>query len=615
VPALLSGERVLVSTATKALQDQLFTRDLPRLLKALAVPVRAALLKGRSSYLCLHRMALARHDPSMADRLQLQGLARIETWAQATRSGDLIELASLDEQSPLIPLVTSTRENCLGSQCPQFRACHVNLARREALAADVVVINHHLFFADIAVRESGVAELLPTVRVAIFDEAHQLNDIGVQFLGTSLGSAQLIDFSRDILAAGLQYARGLVDWQGVARDVELASRELRLCLGSAHASGKLAWREVAPHGVHPEDWADAMTTLQQACAYAVAQLDTVSEMAPDFSRLQERARELETLVARFLAPGSPDTVRWVDAGSRAASPVRLVESPLDIAQAFQAKRSAAAVPGERPRAWVFTSATLGNDAQLSWFTQACGLADARVLRLPSPFDYQRQAALYVPAHLPRPAEAGHSAALAAVVLRAALRLGGRALVLTTTLKALRVIGGALQGATANSGQLEVLVQGQAPKRQLMDRFRQGDSAGQPGCVLVASATFWEGFDVAGEALQLVVIDKLPFPPPADPLVEARSRRLESLGRNAFNDYFVAEAALALKQGAGRLIRHESDQGVLLLGDTRLIEMAYGRRLLHALPEMRRLLSEEDLMAELDTLKAGCLPELPPGRST
>jgi ATP-dependent DNA helicase DinG len=237
-----------------------------------------------------------------------------------------------------------------------------------------------------------------------------------------------------------------------------------------------------------------------------------------------------------------------------------------------------------------------------------------VLRVQSPFDYQRQAALYVPAHLPRPAEAGHSAALAAVVLRAALRLGGRALVLTTTLKALRIIGETLQGATANSGQLEVLVQGQAPKRQLMDRFRQGDSAGQLGCVLVASATFWEGFDVPGEALQLVVIDKLPFPPPADPLVEARSRRLESSGRNAFNEYFVAEAAVALKQGAGRLIRHESDHGVLLLGDTRLIEMAYGRRLLRALPEMRRMLSEDDLMVELDTLRAGCLPELPPGRS-
>ena len=239
VPALLSGERVLLSTATKTLQDQLFGRDLPRLVEALGLPVRTALLKGRASYLCLHRMELARSEASLPDRGSLRSLAKIEEWAQATRTGDLAELPGLDERSPLIPLVTSTRDNCLGAQCPKFRACHVNLARREALAADVVVINHHLFFADLAVRESGMAELLPTVRVAIFDEAHQLNETGVQFLGNHITTGQLLDFARDLLAAGLQFARGLAQWQDVASAVERAARDLRLVVGRAAPGAKL----------------------------------------------------------------------------------------------------------------------------------------------------------------------------------------------------------------------------------------------------------------------------------------------------------------------------------------------------------------------------------------
>src|SRR5688572_10254818 len=251
VPALLSGERVLLSTATKTLQDQLFGRDLPRLIEALGLPVRSALLKGRASYLCLHRLELAQRDAS-PERASQRTLAKIEQWSKATRTGDLAELPGLDERSPVIPLITSTRENCLGAQCPQFRACHVNLARREALAADVVVVNHHLFFADLSVRESGMAELLPTVRVAIFDEAHQLNETGVQFLGKQLGTGQVLDFTRDMLAAGLQFARGLVDWQGAASAVERATRELRLVVGKAPSGARLRWVSEAPGEIDPQ---------------------------------------------------------------------------------------------------------------------------------------------------------------------------------------------------------------------------------------------------------------------------------------------------------------------------------------------------------------------------
>jgi ATP-dependent DNA helicase DinG len=603
VPTLLSGERVLLSTATKTLQDQLFGRDLPRLVAALGLPVRTALLKGRASYVCLHRLELARHDATLPERGALRTLAKIEQWSKTTRTGDLAELPGLDERSPLIPLVTSTRENCLGAQCPQFRACHVNLARREALAADVVVINHHLFFADLAVRESGMAELLPTVRVVIFDEAHQLNQIGVQFLGAQISTGQVLDFARDVLAAGLQQARGLAEWSQVVAALERAARELRLVAVKQWPGTKLRWTESAPEGLEPQGWQAALEVLHEAFEAAADALDTVSEISPDFVRLHERAVQLAERALKFANPCVLSSVRWVDVNTQ----LRLVESPLDIAHAMQNRvlSSAQTTPEDSGRAWIFTSATLGDDPQLRWFTEPCGLQQAEVLRVQSPFDYAQQAALYVPRTLPKPNDPAHSVEVARLAARGARALGGRTLVLTTTLRALRTIGEAMQqefGAGADlTNRIEVLVQGELPKRVLMDRFRDGGIDGRPGCVLVASASFWEGFDVPGDALQLVVIDKLPFPPPNDPLVEARGRRLESEGRNAFGDYFLPEAAVALKQGAGRLIRRESDQGILVICDTRLVVMGYGKRLVAALPPMRRLENQLDFDTALAAL--------------
>ena len=594
VPALLSGEKVLLSTATKTLQDQLFGRDLPRLIAALGLPVRAALLKGRSSYLCLHRMELARQDEASGGTAASRALARIEIWSQATRTGDLAELPGLDERSPLIPLVTSTRDNCLGTQCPKFRACHVNLARREALAADVVVINHHLFFADLAVRESGMAELLPTVRSVVFDEAHQLNETGVQFLGRYLSTGQLLDFVRDMLACGLQQARGLADWSGCASALERATRDLRLCAGKTYPGAKLRWTEESPEQIDPSVWHDALDSVKQACQLAAQALATVSEISPDFVRLHERAQGLGELLDFFSRHCEPGSVRWLDVGTQ----LRLVESPLDIAQAVQGKLLQAGDAAGAPKSWIFTSATLGDESSLRWFTEPCGLEQAQTLRVQSPFDYAQQAAVYIPRSLPKPGDPSHSAQVAALVARLAPIIGGRTLVLTTSLRALRTISEALQQHVSDAGALEVLAQGQMPKRELMERFRRGGEEGQPGCILVASASFWEGVDIPGDALQMVVIDKLPFPPPNDPLVEARSKRLELAGRSPFNDYFIPEAAVALKQGAGRLIRRESDRGVLVICDTRLASMGYGRRLLAALPPMRQIKSEDQLVQAL-----------------
>ena len=598
VPALLSGERVLLSTATKTLQDQLFGRDLPRLARALGVPVRTALLKGRASYLCLHRLEFAGESSDLRMTGARHALSKIERWSKATRTGDLAELPGLDERSPVIPLVTSTRENCLGADCPKFRGCHVNVARREAMAADVVVINHHLFFADLAIRESGMAELLPTVRVAIFDEAHQLNETGIQFLGQQLATGQLLDFARDVLGAGLQQARGLCDWTQLASGVELAARDLRMAVGQVRGASRLRWTAEAPDGVEAVAWQASLARLHTALTDAAAALDTVSELAPDFVRLHERARLLAGRTQRFAAPCDVALVRWADVSQS----LRLVESPLDIADTVRT-RLLAAPEGEGPaRAWVFVSATLGDDARLSWFTQPCGLQDAEVLRIGSPFDYARQAALYVPAHIARPADPAHSGDVARLAGDAAARLGGRTMVLTTTLRALRSIGDALAERFPVSSGIEVLVQGALPKRVLMDRFRAGNAGGQRGCVLVASASFWEGVDMPGDALQLVIIDKLPFPPPGDPLVEARCRRIESEGRSAFADYSVPEAAVALKQGAGRLIRRETDTGLLVICDTRLTQMGYGRRLLAALPPMRRITNPAEFDAALAALR-------------
>jgi ATP-dependent DNA helicase DinG len=594
VPTLLSGARALVSTATKSLQDQLFLRDLPRLRDALKLPVSIALLKGRASYLCTHRMDQARQSAQLPDRWAVRTLAKVEQWSRVTTSGDLAEIDGLDERSSVIPLVTSTRENCLGSECPDFRACHVVKARRDAMAADLVVVNHHLFFADMALRDTGVAELLPSVEVAVFDEAHQLAEAGVQFLGTNLSSAQVIDFARDMLGAGLQLARGLAPWSELASGCDTAARDLRIAaagpLRDLRGTIKLRWDE---RGARP-DFTTALDALGDACVAARAGLDTVSELSPEFSKLAERVTQLGALAAVFGKPAAAGHVRWIDVSPHQA---RLVESPLDIRDALREQMGAA------PKAWVFTSATLGDDERLSWFTESAGLEDALALRLGSPFDYAAHARLYVPRAFPKPNEAGHPLAVAGLAARCARALGGRTFVLTTTLRALQAVGEQLRAEfEAQGDSIQVLLQGSVPKRQLMAQFMA-----QPRSVLVGSQSFWEGIDVPGDALQCVLIDKLPFPPPNDPLVEARVKRLEAQGRNAFADYFVAEAAVSLKQGAGRLIRSESDRGLLVVCDPRMAGMNYGRRLREALPPMAQVVSEQDALAWLATLAVDTLP--------
>jgi ATP-dependent DNA helicase DinG len=646
VPALLSGEKVVISTATKTLQDQLFGRDLPSLIKALNLPTRMALLKGRANYVCLYRLAQSRQEGLFPDRYVVNLLAKVERWALTTQTGDLSELQALDERSPLMPMITSTRDNCLGSDCPQYKSCHVALARREALAADVVVINHHLFFADLSMKETGMAELLPNAQVLIFDEAHQLNEIGINFLGEQLSSYQLMELATDLLALGVSSGAGMGEWQVLSSKLELASKSLKATFAELDRGQKLAWGENAPEGLDALQWSQALNDIWLVLTQVMDAIEPLSVSAPEWMRLLERMQAAAALAQVFCGLTKEGCVRWVELGGS----VRLVQAPLQIAHIMeprikgqaslssqpsevssaQARAQASteletASPDHRPdgsgpasqddtlhvstpglaypmKSWIFTSATLGHDAKLSWFTEPCGLQSAQVLQVKSPFDYPKQAVLFVPKGMVLPSHAEHGKEVSELTLKIVRALRGRTLVLTTTLRALKDISERLRTLLKDDPHIEVLAQGEGSKSELMQRFRSFEQGSdEKAYVLVASASFWEGFDVPGDALQAVIIDKLPFPPPNDPMVQAKSKRLEALGQSPFNHYFLAEAAVSLKQGAGRLIRRESDKGVLVVCDTRLSGTGYGKRLMAALPPMARASSEEALLAGLSRL--------------
>ncbi len=584
VPLLLSGQRALVSTGTKALQDQLFDRDLPAVVAALKLPVRVALLKGRNNYLCLHRLQAAPGVLAATDDATWRDLAVVQRWATATASGDLEEVADAARNPNLRPWVSSTADNCLGGKCPVFADCHLQKARREALAADVVVINHHLFFADQAVRESGMAELLPSVQAVVFDEAHQLNEVGVAFLGLQWGSAAVTDLARDLLAAGHTHARGLAPWNDLCNALDSAARQLRLAWPH-DATGRMGWSQPEPDGVRPGAFAAALADVQAAAQLAAGAAQLLAETEPDLARMAERAEAMARTAGLLAQPTPADHVRWAEVGHH----LRLHQAPLDIAQHLGPMVSASA----GHKAWVFTSATLGMGEDMRWFTEPCGLVGATTLKVPSPFDYARQALMVLPSW-PKPTEGGHEERVADLVAQAAAVLGGRTLVLTSTTRAMQDISQRLKDHPLMRG-LQLLTQGQGSRAALLKEFRQageGAATGAAsddlrGAVLVATASFREGIDIPGRALQLVVIDRIGFPPPNDPIVAARSQRIEAAGGRAFASYFLPEAAVVLKQGSGRLIRSESDRGVLVLCDSRLTTMPYGRQLLAALPPMAR----------------------------
>ncbi|HEY3599342.1 MAG TPA: ATP-dependent DNA helicase [Paraburkholderia sp.] len=589
VPAMLWGGKVIVSTGTKHLQDQLFQRDIPTVRDALAVPVSVAMLKGRANYLCHYYLQRTADNGRLPSRQETSYLQDIVRFAKITRTGDKAELASVPETAAVWSMVTSTRDNCVGQECPHYKDCFVMQARREAQQADIVVVNHHLFFADIMLRDTGMAELLPTANTIIFDEAHQLPETATLFFGETLSTAQFLELARDSVAEGLSHARDALDWVKLGAALERAARDVRLAF--KEDSVRLSVGQLP--GDHP--LFAALETVETELDALANALGGQAERAESLGACVRRARELQHLLAGWTkapseaerdraAASEPEAentntntnekVRWIEVFSHT---VQLHETPLSVAPIFAKQRAGV------PRAWVFTSATLSVRGDFTHYAAQMGLDSRRSMTLASPFDYATQGLLYVPRNLPQPSSPMFTDAVFDAALPAIEAAGGGVFMLCTTLRAVDRIATKLRDTIETRGwNIPLLVQGDASRTELLDRFRAYGNA-----ILVGSQSFWEGVDVRGDALSLVVIDKLPFAPPDDPVLSARLDALTKKGLSPFAVHQLPQAVITLKQGAGRLIRAETDRGVLMICDTRLVDKPYGRRIWQSLPPFKR----------------------------
>lgn len=572
LPVLRAGRKVIISTGTRHLQDQLFGKDLPVVRAALGTPLHAALLKGRTNYLCLHRLETAATDGRQFSGRQLHELETVRAWAGLTRQGDIAELGAVPEDSPVWPRVTSTAENCLGQECPQFQDCFVIRARRNALEADVVVINHHLLFADMVLREEGFGELLPGADAFIIDEAHQLPDVASVFFGITLSSHQLRDLVRDVRAEHLREAGDIQDLPEATDRLEGLVHRLRLALGQADR--RAAWSEVATNG----DVQSVLEDLAAALARLTDWLVPAAERGKGLDNCRQRAMQLRDRLAQLMTHEPGEYIHWFETQRTA---FRLNLTPLNVAPVFRTCLDNLA------SAWVFTSATLAVGESFTHFAAQLGLEDAQTLKLDSPFDYARNALLYLPRELPDPNSPSYTDAVVACAREVLAASGGRAFLLFTSHYALRVAARQLEADCP----YPLLVQGTAPRRELLERFRALGNA-----VLLGTSSFWEGVDVRGEALSCVIIDKLPFGSPGDPVLQARIEALRRQGANPFMAYQLPNAVITLKQGIGRLIRDRGDRGVLVLCDPRLRSKSYGRVFLNSLPPMPRTQAVDDVHA-------------------
>jgi ATP-dependent DNA helicase DinG len=583
VPALLSALKVVVSTGTRNLQDQLYHRDLPTIRGALGMPVRIALLKGRANYLCLHRLDRAMADPRRRHGPAAGRLQTVRDWSVVTRLGDIAELA-IPEQDPVWPMVTSTAENCLGQSCPQWSRCHFMAARREAQEAELVVINHHLLCADIALRDEGQGEVLPGADAFIVDEAHQLPEVAGAFFGVSVSGRQLLDLARDIENEYQREAGDLPAVLDAASALNQSTHRLRSSLGEPDRRG--AWRDLEREpGVQ-----DALKATVDALEALADRLEPLVGRGKGLEQCQARARGLSSRLLGLMGQSDVDEaeqVRWFDVQGRG---FRLQQTPLDVAEIFRSHRR------QRRSAWVFTSATLAVGESFQHFARQLGIDDARTARWESPFDYQRQALWFVPRGFPDPAQPQYVHAVVDLACRVLEMSRGRAFLLFTSHRALATAADLIESRIA----YPLLVQGSAPRAELIQRFRRLGNA-----VLLGTSSFWEGVDVRGEALSCVIIDKLPFAAPSDPILQARVDALKRRGANPFRDLQLPQAVIALKQGAGRLIRDAADRGVLVVCDPRLLRRGYGHAFLNSLPPMARSRKLDDVRAFFAETPARC----------
>jgi ATP-dependent DNA helicase DinG len=573
VPSLLFGGKVIISTGTKNLQDQLFQKDLPVVRDAIKAPVTVALLKGRGNYVCQYHLARTLGAGRFATREEVLHLGKVEQYAKVTLSGDKSGLADVPENSQIWAQVTSTKDNCLGQDCPMHKECFVLKARNEAMQADIVIVNHHLFFADVMLRDEGVAELLPACNTVIFDEAHQLPETASLFFGESVSTASLLDLVRDVRVEGAASARDFTPLPKSTDELEKAARDLRLVFKN---EGRLP----AAATENLEGWASAFRFVQENLAQLNLLLEKQACRSEGLENCWHRTQRLMQQLDYWCNADKPDRVRWLEIFHHS---VQLNSTPLSIAEIFRNQIDA------RPRAWIFTSATLAVNKDFSHYQNEMGLLNSKTACWDSPFDYADQALLYVPKDLPDPNSAGYTDAVVQAALPLIEASKGRAFLLFTSLRAMQRSCDILRAEFRSRGwEYPLLVQGEGSRSELLTRFRSLGNA-----VLLGSQSFWEGVDVRGEALSLVIIDKLPFAPPDDPVLAARIALLNKQGRNAFLEYQLPRAIILLKQGAGRLIRDESDRGVLMICDPRLITKAYGKLIWQSLPPMKRTRAQSE----------------------
>ncbi|ABA57858.1 Helicase c2 [Nitrosococcus oceani ATCC 19707] len=561
VPALLSGIKVIISTGTKHLQDQLYHRDLPLVKNALGISSRVALLKGRSNYLCLHRLHLFTQEGEASHGRLAGDLVKAQLWARQTSTGDISELGGVADDSPVWPRITSTADNCFGQGCPSFSKCHLMAARRQAQEADILVINHHLLLSDMALQEEGHGDLLPPAKAYILDEAHQLPETASRFFGRRVSGRQLLELARDSGAEQRNDAPDMLAIRDACQWLEKTVADFRLALGLGER--RLAWRKVAD--MPPV--ALALEQLSRALADLEVELEPAAVRGKGLEHCFKRCGSLREQLAMFAEEASEDFVYWFEAYSRSFI---LSASPLEISENFQAYMEC------RPGAWIFTSATMAVGEHFDHFNHQLGLEMPASYRWESPFDFQRQALLYQPVGLPEPHDSGYTQAVIEESLPVLEASRGRAFLLFTSHRALKEAYSLLKDRIA----FPLLVQGSAPRSELLRRFRALGNG-----VLLGTSSFWEGVDVRGEALSCVIIDKLPFASPGEPLLQARIEAIRRQGGNPFMDYQLPNAVIQLKQGVGRLIRDVHDRGVLMLCDPRLRSKSYGRLFLKSLPSI------------------------------
>jgi len=575
VPALLAGGKVIISTGTKTLQDQLFNRDIPTVRAALKAPVTVALLKGRANYVCHYHLERTLQDEraSFASREETKYLKLIERYAGITQSGDKSGLSEVPENAAVWQQVTSTRDNCLGSECAHYKKCFVMEARKQALSADMVVVNHHLFFADVMLRDEGLSELLPACNTVIFDEAHQLPETASLFFGESVSTSQLLELCRDTEAEALRGAKDFAPLPPAIAATEKAARDLRLTIEGENTRLPLA------AVMKNAGFGNALDELLEKLDALAAMLESQAERSEGLENCWQRAREIDGSIKRWRDQAEAEGfVRWLEVFSHA---LQLNATPLSIAEIFNKQLSGS------PRAWIFTSATLSVKGDFSHYNSEMGLNTepntSRSACWDSPFNFADQALLYVPTGLPEPNSREYIEEVVKAALPVLKASRGRAFFLCTSLRAMQRVHELLLVAFAREKlDFPLLLQGQGSRSHMLERFRKMGNA-----VLIGSQSFWEGVDVRGEALSLVVIDKLPFAPPDDPVLSARIEKINKEGRNAFMEYQLPRAVINLKQGAGRLIRDETDRGVLMICDPRLITKSYGKKIWQSLPPMKR----------------------------